>query len=242
MTAKPADKIAQLEKQLQALQAEKKALLKIVSHDLRSPLNKIYALVGLIKMSDDNLTEEQLDYLDKIELIINDGLARMHNLMDLRSLEEQRFVVNKEPLAAGRLLKKALAEQMAQAKRKQISLAYEGPDPVVQTDRLLFLRVVWQLLSNAIKFSPPGSKVVIKLTEQDDEIRIEVVDGGYGIRKDEVGRLFGKFSVLSSKPTAGESTNGLGLYLATNMARLLGGKIIYPEAEKPVFVFVLPKN
>ena len=70
---------------LEASEREKKALLKLALHDLRSPMNKLFALVGLFKMSDKQLSDEQTGYLNKMELVISDGLGRMRNLMEPHS-------------------------------------------------------------------------------------------------------------------------------------------------------------
>src|SRR6478752_3661657 len=96
--------IDNLIKQVDDLTREQQKVLSIVSHDLRSPLNRVFALTQLIQMNATNLTAEQKDYLEKIHLTVADGLAMMRNLVDYRNLEYRDTELHPETLNAGDLV------------------------------------------------------------------------------------------------------------------------------------------
>lgn len=230
----------ELQQLLDQAEKDKEALLKVVSHDLRSPLNKIQALIGLLKMGGD-LSGEQQDYLGKMELVINDAQGRLSNLMDLRAIEGAGIDTLYETFDLGKLLKKITEDHNIKARRKQISLTFSEEPVKFYSDRLSIQRILDQLLSNAIKFSPLGSEIKIELHIRETEALIHVIDGGYGIKEEEQQELFKKFMVLSSKPTGGESTSGLGLFNAQWIAKNIEGEISYNNDNGSRFILRLPK-
>lgn len=233
--------VTDLKAQLEIVEREKESLLKVVAHDLRSPLNKLFALVGLFKMSDGPLSDEQVDYLNKMELVIADGLSKMRNLMDLRLVDDNRIKINYELIDLSRLIKKTIGENQSAIERKNMAINYQGEKLRLETDGNTCLRIFDQLLSNAIKYSPIGSEITINIVEDDDWLDIYVVDGGYGIEEEEHKLLFSKFKVLSTRTTGGESATGIGLYIAQKMALHIGGKIRYENNDRSKFILRLPK-
>ena len=230
----------QLEQEIERLIAENKALLKLASHDLRSPLNKIFALVNLMKMTDESLSEEQQSYLQNIELVLSDSLQRMRNLTELRAIENNNVELHWEPVEMANLVRKLVSEYVPSAERKEIKLVAEVEPVKTTTDKLLFSRILDQLISNAIKFSPENSEIIITLKPGADKCHITVVDGGYGIEEKEQGDLFKKYKVLSARATAGESKTGIGLYIAQESITKLGGRITYDNRNGSRFTLELP--
>lgn len=232
--------IEKLQQLLDQAEKEKAALLKIVSHDLRSPLNKLQALIGLLKMGGD-MSEEQQVYIGKMELVISDAQGRLSNLMDLRSIEGIGIDTHYETFDLSKLIQKIVEDHSISARRKQIKISFTGEPVKFHSDRFSIQRIMDQLLSNAIKFSPLGSNTVIELESRHNDVQIYVVDGGYGIRNEEQQELFKKFAVLSSKPTGGESSSGLGLYIAQWMAKNIGGEINYNNEKDSRFILRLSR-
>lgn len=235
--------IEELKTLLEASEKEKKALLKLALHDLRSPMNKLFALVGLFKMSDKPLTEEQTGYLDKMELVISDGLGRMRNLMDLKVIEDAgaKTEVLIEHIHVGKLMQKVIREYIPDADRKNIEISFTEKNIFLSTDRISFLRILDQLISNAIKFSPEKSNILVEVEEGDEEFLVHVTDGGRGIAEEEIPKLYHKFTPLSTRSTGGESSTGIGLFIALWMARKVGGSIDYTNNNKSVFTLHLPR-
>lgn len=219
--------IDSLVKQVKDLTYEQQHVLNILSHDLRSPFNRVFALVQLIQMNATNLTAEQKDYLEKIHLTIADGLAMMRNLVDYRNLEYRTIELHPETINAGEFVELCVKGFSTIANKKDIVLAVEcEPNLIVTTDKQCLTRVIDNLLSNAVKFSARGKKISVRAdTLFIHHLKLEVQDEAGGIAKNELSKLFHKFQKLSNLPTAGESSTGLGLFIAKSMAEKIGGKI-----------------
>jgi len=238
--------IDSLSRQVEELMREKQHVISIVSHDLRSPLNRIFALVQLLQLNGSNLTGEQKDYLDKMHLIIADGLAMMRNLVDYRNLEYRTIDMLPETFNVGDLIETSVKNFKPIATKKSIEFRVECENNLmVTTDKHCLSRVIDNLLSNAVKFSAQEKKVWVRAdTLLINHLKIEVQDEAGGFLSDEVAKLFQKFQKLSTRPTAGESTTGLGLFIAKSMAEKIGGKITCTTTEGlgSLFSVELPKT
>lgn len=232
--------------QVKDLTHEQQQVLSIISHDLRSPLNRVFALTQLIQMNATNLTGDQKDYLEKIHLTIADGLAMMRNLVDYRNLEYRTIELHPETFNASELVESCVKNFASIAQKKNIGLEVEcEPNLVVVTDKQCLARVVDNLLSNAVKFSSAGKKIVVRAdTLFINHLKIEVQDEASGIAKEELPKLFNKFQKLSNLPTAGESSTGLGLFIAKSMAEKIGGKVLCTTTAGvgSIFSVELPKT
>ena len=234
--------IDELKNRLAQAEREKAALFKIISHDLRSPMNKLFALIGLFKLADEGLTKEQLDYLHKMEVVISDSLNRLRNLMDLRAIEGEGIKVLFEKINLAGLIKQVVREYLPAAAKKNMTISFNEAPLWLETDKLSCMRILEQLVANAVKYSPFDSEIKISLTDKEHEVLIAVVDGGYGLSEEDQANLFQKFTVLSTRPTGGESATGIGLYIAHWMARNIGGKIVYDNQHGSRFTLHLPKT
>ena len=231
----------ELKEQLEAAENEKKALLKLALHDLRSTMNKLFALVGLFKMSDAPVSTEQANYLDKMELVIRDGLSRMRNLMDLKSIEDGTIETLYASIDMGKLVHKVIREQTPDADRKNINISFIEESFGLTTDKLSCLRILDQIISNAVKFSPLGSRIYVDIERTEEQVLIHITDGGGGIAVAEQPNLYKKFTPLSPRSTGGESVTGIGLYIASWMAKNIGGSIAYSNNKNSVFTLCLPR-
>ena len=238
--------IDSLLRQVKDLTHEQQQVLSIISHDLRSPLNRVFALIQLIQMNATNLTAEQKDYLEKIHLTIADGLAMMRNLVDYRNLEYRTIELHPETFNATELVESCVKGLSNIASKKDIDFMVDcEPNLNVTTDKQCLTRVIDNLLANAVKFSARGKKITVRAdTLFIDHLKIEVQDEANGIAKDELAKLFHKFQKLSNLPTAGESSTGLGLFVAKSMAEKIGGKItcISTAGVGSTFSVELPKS
>ena len=233
--------IESLRIQLEACEKDNKALLKLAVHDLRSPLNKLFALISLLRLSDDELSIEQSGYLDKMAQVISDGLSRMRNLTDLKAIEDGGIEQIFEPITISDLMAKVIREQLLDATRKEIEISFSNKAVSISTDKFSCLRIFDHLISNAIKFSPKGSKILVEIEEETEGILILITDGGHGISHEDQLNLYKKFSPLATRSTGGESTTGIGLFLASSIAKSIGGIIAYNNENGSVFTLRLPK-
>jgi two-component system sensor histidine kinase/response regulator len=220
-------KVAELEKKVEELALEKQHVISIVSHDLRSPLNRLFALIQLMQMDIHTLSDQQKDYLEKMYLVIADGLSMMRNLVDYRNLEYREIETRIEPLNITELVRTMVKNSNAIAEKKKIEL-FENCESglIIHTDKQCAHRVLDNILSNAIKFSAAGKKVWVRLSSvTSQQVKIEIEDEARGFLSGDYEKLFQKFQKLSARPTAGESSTGLGLFVAKSMADKISGEI-----------------
>lgn len=230
-----------LSKQVEALMREKQQVISIVSHDLRSPLNRLFALIQLLQMDTQNLSDQQKDYLEKMHLVIADGLAMMRNLVDYRNLEYRTIDIRIEPIHMLEFVKTTIKNFRPIAEKKGIELIGEGGvDTLINSDKQCLHRVLDNLLSNALKFSSRGKKVWVRLIPvSSDKIKIEIEDEARGFLSTDLAKLFQKFQKLTARPTAGESSTGLGLFIAKSMAEKISGEITCTTTEGIGSVFTV---
>lgn len=216
-----------LKSELESLSAEKSKLLSIVSHDIKSPFNRIFALVNLMKMDTDNLTDEQKEYLSKIQQVVKDGMSLIRNMLDMRSIEGDGITMKWEDVDVVQTLKGVLKNTKAIAELKNINLKFSAKQDsiTVHTDKHYLTRIIENLLSNALKFSQTDMSIGIRIFLEDEMACIAVVDEGPGIPLEEQKQMYQKYMSLSSKPTDGESTTGLGLYIVKALSDKIKGEI-----------------
>jgi len=131
----------------------------------------------------------------------------------------------------------------AAAKSITASLRVPG-DLIVMVDHDRFLRVLENLLSNAIKYSPPGGAILLQAMkgETPDRVVIALHDSGPGFSAADLPQLFGRYRKLSARPTGGESSTGLGLYIVRRLLELQGGTIalVSPPGQSAIFRIEVP--
>jgi two-component system sensor histidine kinase/response regulator len=232
-------------RQIEALNREKQQLISLVSHDLRAPLNRAFALSELLLMDQEGLTEFQKDYLEKMRLVIADGLAMMRNLVDYRNLEFKSIDIRLEKVNVKEFLDRLIREFQSIADKKGISIltTHTEQDLLIASDKQCLDRILSNLLSNALKFSAPGKKVLIRTAKKSDqEIQIEIEDEIGGFSPEEEKTLFSKFKRYKALPTGNESSTGLGLFVAYAMAERIGGTIACKTIDTmgSTFIVTLP--
>lgn len=209
-------------------------IISLVSHDLKGPFNRIFALVQLLQLTAQNLSVEQQEYIDKIHQIVADGLGMMRNLLDNRKLEDKGITLVREKLSLSTLLQTLVKNYEILASKKRVTIHYQCEAPVyMESDKSYLIRIFENLLSNALKFSEGSKNIYVSLTEKDRCIEAKIRDEGPGISPEEITKLYQKFQRLSARPTSGESSTGLGLWIVKTVLEKLGGEI---ECESQVGV------
>ncbi len=232
-------------RQLDNLNQEKLQLIGLVSHDLKGPFNRIFALAQLMHMSNKNLTEDQKEYLGKIQQISVDGLSMVRNLLDSRRLDEKGIELKEGVLDFANIATSLVKHysSIAEKKKIEIGLTISG-ETTIRGDKNYLSRIIENLLSNAIKFSSENTKIYCSLTRQNDSLEFSVKDEGPGISTEDKPKLFQRFQSLSAKPTSGESSTGLGLFIIKTIADKMGAEIycVSEEGKGAEFVLRLPKK
>ncbi|MGM0582375.1 MAG: ATP-binding protein [Bacteroidota bacterium] len=231
--------------QLTALNEEKNNLVKILAHDMRSPINHISGLLDILKLTHQDFEEED----KKIIRQTQDAAKRLNQMiskiLDFDALEGNRMKVIPETIEVEELFNEVKNELKRMADKKNIVLKSEvDKDLKLTSDHLLLTQILENLLGNAIKFSNPGKTVLLKSFEKNDEIIFAVKDEGPGLTEQDKSLVFKKFQKLSAQPTNGETSTGLGLSIVKKYAELLGGKVWVEseEGEGSAFFIALPKN
>lgn len=234
-------------RQIEALNREKQELISLVSHDLRAPLNRAFALSELLLMDTESLNDFQKDYLERMRLVIADGLAMMRNLVDYRNLEFRSVDIMLEKINVREFVDKLIREFQPIAAKKEITLqvTHTDQDLWITSDKQCLDRVLGNLISNALKFSKPGKKVLIRTAKKSNlAVQVEIEDEIGGFSSEEEKTLFHKFKRYKAQPTGNESSTGLGLFIARAMAERIGATITCRTAESvgSTFVIMLPEK
>ena len=124
-------------------------------------------------------------------------------------------------------LKTVIESFQGSALRKEIQVDWSAPVGAMKVlgDQVAVRKIIENLMSNAVKYSPIGGRVALRLSEINGVLQLEVQDNGSGISPDEFPQLFIKFSRLSARPTDGESSHGLGLYIVKALVETMQGKV-----------------
>lgn len=212
---------------LEELNLEKNHLISIVAHDLRNPLHNIFGLSSVIKLNSENLSTKQSNYLDKIlqtTARINDMIDK---ILDMNAIESNSLNIQWEKIDLGAILLEAQENLKDHARRKNIQIHLDGVDPFIriQADRNYTLQIFENLISNALKFSPPNEYISVSVERLNGKVRTKVIDCGPGISTEDQQKLFGKFQRLSAKPTGGESATGLGLSIVKKYVEAMNGEV-----------------
>lgn len=225
--------------ELSNLIEEKDYIIRILAHDLRNPLSNIKSVVHLMQSESDE--ERKKEYIN----IINQSSSSAHNLIDrvleMDALGHDTFEIQLERINVSDVLTEAISSMAESARKKQtpINLRDTSTNSIVKADKTYLAQIFKNLISNAIKFSDEGKKIEAILSNNAERVQVKIVDEGPGIDPEEEDRLFKKFSKLSPRPTAGESSTGLGLALVKRYVELIDGRVRYESKQGVGATFVV---
>ena len=228
--------------ELGQLNQQKNELLGMAAHDIRGPLGVVSSAAGMLKREVSGQHPEML-----LDLVIEAAASMeelLDRLLDVSSIEDANISVSIERENLCELLEKVVSEAQLLAKDKQQVLNLELPVEAVwiEADRVRIAEVIYNLVSNAIKYSEIGGKIDVRLSSNHKKARIEVLDEAGGVPKEERHLLFKPFSNISTKPTAGERSTGLGLSICQRIMKLHEGDIKYRSNAQigSIFEAVIP--
>ncbi|MDN5200746.1 ATP-binding protein [Fulvivirgaceae bacterium BMA10] len=220
--------VTQQNQKLKELNIEKNNLIDIVAHDLRSPLNHIIGLVGLMKAERSGLAQDQEEYVNTIHHSAQKLVKMVSKILDTKVLENEEINIEFKNIALVDVLKQTLSQFKIDAEKKNIEFKVEidGDHLMASLDENYLTQIYENLISNALKFSDRGKSVVVRLFKTPEGlIRTEIQDEGPGISEVEMSKLFEKFQRLSARPTGGESSVGLGLSIVKKYVEAMDGNI-----------------
>lgn len=231
---------------LQRANGFKNEILGTVAHDLKNPLGVILGRTEMLKElistgGSQSGVAAQVDH-------IRDATKRLTTMVDhlISDAMADAFdiTIRREPVDVAALVKEVAEANQPLAVNKQQAINVTAPSNIVtmcDTDRIR--EAIDNLISNAIKYSPIGGKIDVAVSHEGGDTIIRVSDEGAGLSPEDLGRLFGRFQRLSAKPTAGESSTGLGLSIVKRIVDMHGGEVT-ADSEGPgkgsTFTITLP--
>ncbi len=198
--------------------------LRIVSHDLKGPLTNLRMAQYLLReIAGDRPQVSSI--LDNIDTTLNDMHELIRIFLDASAYQPTRLTPTLQTFDASQVLHKVVEQYSLAANNKGTQIQYDNSPLPVYADPRFFSQIASNLISNAIKYGPVRSTVTVWCELKDEFAQLCVADQGPGIPASERGRLFQMFSRLSTRPTAGENSSGLGLWIVKMLAEAQGGTV-----------------
>jgi len=219
-------KIAELEKM-------KDNLTQMIVHDLKNPLGVMLLGIDVLDKKR-NLPDDQKKLLHHARTSGQQMLGMIQNLLDISKMESGKLQLNPSPVdlrtMAAEILETLKANGLAEA--KTLTLSVEPDLPIVPADEDLVRRVIQNLLSNALKHTPHGGHIELRITKgENNSLLVAIADDGMGISKEDQARIFDKFEQLGLRDAKQRTGSGLGLTFCKLAVEAHGGKI-WVESEQ----------
>ena len=211
----------------EAANRAKSEFLANMSHELRTPLNGILSFADFGIEEATTATPETLrSYFEQIVQSGRDLLPLLDNLLDLAKLEAGKMLFDLKPADLSLLMTKVVDEFRSLASERHLTLRYLLPGDTIEVclDAPRILQVIRNLVSNAVKFSPPGGTVTLSIRQEAHSVVVCVCDQGMGIPEAELETIFDKF-IQSSRTRTGAGGTGLGLSICREIIMTHGGHI-----------------
>lgn len=217
--------------ELRQLNQRKNQLIGTAAHDIRGPVGAIKTATHYILKRDPE--PERREHLIKMVETSAEGLLDLlGDVLDVASIEGGELKLNLVEDDLSTLVQERVSLYLAQAEEKNLQIRTNLQSTVsAEIDSIKIRQVVDNLLTNAIKYCPPGATIEVNLSESDHTISLSVEDSGPGINEQEQQDLFVPFKVLSSRATGGETASGLGLAIVKKLIQAHGGSINYKNSN-----------
>ena len=240
------NKLIILNSELENINKEKNKLIGITGHDLRNPIGVIFSYSDMLITNYSNkLDPEAFEIINHIKELSKSTLEFLKKILDISKIESGIVEIHPAPHDYIKFINKYIHFNQILANPKEIKIKLETKENelILNIDEQYLSEVINNLISNAIKFSPPGSEILIRISIPGKGIiKTEIIDKGTGIPAEEQYKLFRYFQRTSTKPTAGESSTGLGLAISKKIINEHNGTIgvISEFAQGSNFFFELP--
>jgi signal transduction histidine kinase len=222
----------------------KDELLALASHQLRTPASGVKQYIGILTsgiMGD--LTPAQQQIAEKAYTVNERQIEIINQLLYVSKIEAGKVTIRPQKSDLTAVVRRIIDQLSPNAERKNIKVSFRTRREVmIYGDDQYYPMIIDNLISNAIKYSFPNTTVTVRLTANDSQVILNVIDQGVGIAEEDKAELFKKFNRIENPLSRSEGGSGLGLFLAYQLARAHGGEI--DVASKPgkgsTFVLTLP--
>jgi signal transduction histidine kinase len=218
--------------ELETANRYKSEFLSSMSHELRTPMNAILGFSDLLdEQLRERITERQRRYFQNIREAGEHLLALINDVLDLSKVESGRVELRPEIVTVQQVLEPVLANARHEAPRRGLHLESSiGDDATVRLDPGRVRQILYNLTSNALKFTPSGGDIAVRSRVDGSDLLFEVSDTGIGIPADRRDRVFGMFERVNEDRSEARGT-GLGLALSKRLVELHGGAISFTSGE-----------
>jgi signal transduction histidine kinase len=227
------------------LDALKDQFIMIASHELRTPLTSVQGYIELLCDHHDMLTPEtQIEFLQKARIGCNELSLMVGNLTEANFVHGGVGNIHLHPISLSLTVQHVLEVLNTLIERERRSvIVYVDSDLSVFADDLRLRQVLLNLISNALKYSPPGTRIEVSAVQEQKEVQISVRDYGLGVPPEKQPRLFERFMRLERDVNSSVRGSGLGLYICQQFIKAMRGRIWVESSGVPgegcVFTFVL---
>jgi signal transduction histidine kinase len=228
--------------QLNQVNEQLNEFMGVAAHDLKNPLASIVMSASAIKRYFERMTKEDvLEMVGNVESTAERMRLIIHNLLELNSIESGNLKIASEPVSLGEIAEKVVQDWQPKATTKTIKVHFDNqaPEKFFMGDPNILHQILENLVSNAVKYSPPVRNVWVRIASSDVSsfagqqanggaqqfVRVEIQDEGPGLTSEDKTNLFGKFARLSAQPTGGEHSTGLGLSIVKKLVEAMQGRV-----------------
>jgi signal transduction histidine kinase len=226
------DEIAELDRVFHRMTAsledaarQKQDMINMLTHDLRTPLTAISGTLEIIRGGESKFSERDKQLFKLAERNGKRMMALINDLLDIEKINSGMMTAETTDVCLAIVfedVKLSVADWVAD---RGIKLLIDDTDLFVKADREKLDRVMYNLVSNAIKFSPAGGTISLKAVSTSEEVEVIVIDEGCGIPPEELTSIFERFRQSTAENQKVQGGSGLGLYICKSIVTLMGGKI-----------------
>lgn len=240
------DEVTASKQELEKLNMEKDRFFSIISHDLRSPFTALLGYTGMMAMAADKMPKDK--FIENAAVVNESALrvyALLENLLEWARLQMDKIPSEPKKLEMHDLVRKTVEVLGPVGADKGVEVLNKTPEGLYAfADEHMISTVIRNLINNAIKFTPEGGSVAVKVQEKDGACEIQIVDTGVGMTPEQMEKMFSIGEKNSTKGTSGEPGTGLGLLLCKDFLDQSNGSIEIDSTpgEGSVFTITLPTS
>ena len=228
---------------IKELEILKGHIISVVSHELKTPMTSIQGFSEILAGS---LEGKMKNFAGIIHRESERLMRFLNTFLDITRIEEGRQPIKMTSVNLNDVIREVASALKPIGDTNSITIHTDIPDKTddIMIDRDLTKQCIFNLVENAVKYSPSGKEVIIKLTSGTDHLKIDIIDRGYGIKEDNLNKVFEKFYRSSSDKTKNIKGSGLGLTFVKEAVEAQGGKIALASVygEGSTFSIVIPKT
>jgi PAS domain S-box-containing protein len=218
--------------------------MRIVSHDLRSPLTSMQGFASMLELNlVGDLNEKQAHFVERILSGITQMTALVDNIQDAGRFDPETgfYELQRSPCDLGEMVRKIVDNHLVPAEKQELTISVSMADdvPIINADANMLERAVINLVDNAIKYTPNGGKIEVGVQRRDNDVIISVKDNGLGISPEYQKHIFDRHVRIPRKEHKKVKGSGLGLFIVRSVAQRHGGDAWLESVEGQGTTFFL---